>query len=499
MQTITLEEHVLDASSETAKIDARPLLSNLELELDSNLKSKEEAHSALNNTKRVVGIYGGVFNTLASKINSSENPEFIRSYFSYIASCAVVSLIQGNQTSDKARNNNSLNNNIFNIPFNVTDRSALMGAIKSLTNYLATSFSLSAIDRNTNSFFASLSDYVLAKINHPRFSELRKKYQQIGIKGPNFEISGLEEVLVQEKGKTPKGLTPFYFNTIKREDIIGNAEAVRTAESSINCLMHYSDNKNPFFGFDQFLAFLGKPGTGKSMAAIYAMGLAKTIAEQYNIPISISELNFEDSFQYGPLVNLRTQLQEISKGDKIHIIFADEFDSKLPSRNSLVNSSYKSEVVGEFLRFRGGAYPNKGNYLFLITSNNPSGIDPAMFRVFNPIYVSGPRTADEKLEVLQKNLSKGATLGYVQIKNWQNILSAVEDTNLTGADLSKIASWAEEKFRSISSTIPFNLSLDAKSKLIREKAPQYTTTEQDVLNAISQYQYSREMGDESYV
>ncbi|MCK5107713.1 MAG: ATP-binding protein, partial [Nanoarchaeota archaeon] len=435
---------------------------------------------------------GGVFSSLLSKCNET-NSDFIRAYSSYVASSVILSLIK-----DQPKKSNIK----FDIPFSITDRTTLVRAIKSLTEYVQDSYSFSSVKRKTSSFFSEFLGYTLAKINSSDFTDLRKKYSNYIIKGPNFEINGLEKVLLEkqlEKQKSEFKITPYIFSPIEREDIIGNQQAINAVESSVNCLMHYSNGENPFFGFDQFLAFLGGPGTGKSMTAVYAMSLAKNISEKYNIPILISELNFEDSFQYGPLINLRTQLQKISTANKPHIVFIDEFDSKLPSRSSLVNSSYKSEVIGEFLRFRGGAYTNNGNYLFLITSNNPSGIDPAIFRVFNPLYVQGPRTPEEKLEVLQRNMNKGTELGYVKINDWESILHSLEGTELTGSDLNKIAGWAEEKFRKISSIIPFNLSTDEKLKLIKSKGKKYITTEQDVLRAISNYQYAKELGDECYV
>jgi hypothetical protein len=489
MQTITLEEHLIDAASETTKVEASPLLSNLEIELNANINSKTELDNSKRYIRKISGIYGGVFSSLLLKCDET-NSDFARIYSSYIASSIISSLMKEQEKSNIS----------FNIPFSITDRTTLMRTIGALAEHLQDSYSYSAIKRNSASFFSGFIDYTLSLINSPEFSELKNKYSDCVVKGPNFEINGLEKQLLKEKQTQTKSiLTPHNFNLTSKEQIVGNVDAIKAAELSVNCLMHYSNEKNPFLGFNQFLAFLGEPGTGKTMVADYAMSLAKKISEKNNIPISISELNFESQYQYGPLINLRDQLRQITDGDKIHIIFMDEFDSKLPARNQLVNSSYKNEVVGEFLRFRGGAYQNKGNYLFLITSNQPDNIDSAIFRVFHPVYVSGPRTTKERLEVLQKNLARGTEIGYVQIKDWANIMNALEDTSLTGSDLNQIALNAEERFRLISSKIPFNLSLEEKTKIIKDKAKDYLTTEQDVLRAISQQQYAKELNEVSYV
>jgi len=342
-----------------------------------------------------------------------------------------------------------------------------------------------------------------------------EKYKEVNVIGKNFQVLGISEREIQQgidekinqtltKNIHQKQLEELILNPIQKQQIIGNESGLLTIETEIPCLMHYdiSNMQNPFEGFNQYILFSGEKGTGKTMTARYAMTLAKNISKKYGKEICLAKMNFEDRYQCGPLENIRGQFAQINKGDKIYLIFIDEIDTKIPSRNNGVGDNYKKDIIGEFLKFRGGGdYINKGNYMFLATTNQPNNIDPAILNVFKVETLQGPITKQQKTQVLYNNLSEGMEIGYVQIQNWKEISEYLNNYHLNGRDLVNIAKDAKQKYRRIASLVPFGNSVEETKYNIKKMLSKTdcVTTEKDIINSIQNYALREEMIKKSYL
>ena len=238
------------------------------------------------------------------------------------------------------------------------------------------------------------------------------------------------------------------------------------------------------------------------MMARYGITLAKDMAEKVDISLAVVKLDFEDRWQYGPLENLRKQLKEISQGNRPYLVFIDEMDTKIPTRSNGENG-YRKDIIGEFLRFRGGDYINNGNYLIIGTTNEPNKIDQAITSVFQIEELQGPKTKEEKTKVLYNNLKEGINQGYVQISDWKNIGEALEEYNLTGVNIVNIARNSKQKFRAIASKISFSGTATQKeimiAKVLKNNGADYMTREKDVMQSILNEVRKEVIATQSYI
>ena len=530
MGIVTLEDHLLDHMSRVVKEDMKFLTSNIEIDLLETFGSADQTREAGYNVKKAVSIYGGIHHTFGIVFDEEDlvdnEEEFLRAYTTYVSSKGTADTLRNGGETEL-----SLSEEVhhrFNIEFDRSDKKTLVDVVKDMSSYLGKASSLTNVKGILADYFNSLSEHVAVTLNMEKYSELKKKYDSLEVKSKNFTVKGIEEVRVPEPRKRSssfsrtsnrnknksvsdktsphtKGLQTFEFQPVQKEEIVANRKGKDLVSNIIPCLFHYDSSRkdNLFKGFSQYLLFAGKRGTGKTMLARYAMTLAEDMSSELEQEVNIVNLEFEDRWQYGPLENIRTQLREISRGDGIYIAFVDEIDTKIPKRDGN-GKAYRNDVIGEFLRFRGGGdYVNKGNYVILATSNKPKDLDDALLNVFNTVEVEGPKTADQKVTVLKNNLSEGIAQGYAGIRNWDRIGRLMEKYDLTGRDIYNVAEESKMKFRRIASEIPFSLGFDEKKEYVQRilagSNGTYKTTDKDILQSIKSQVIKEEISGTSYL
>jgi len=173
------------------------------------------------------------------------------------------------------------------------------------------------------------------------------------------------------------------YNPVQREDIKGNETVVNELERAVYMLMAHSKAGNPlfekgFFNQRQRLLLEGEPRSGKTMIAAYGMTLADKIADQYAKDLEIAALDCISPYKGMGVKKLRSQFEEISRGDKIYYIFLNEIESMFPPE--------KHEEIKELQKFLDNGYPNKGNYLLVAETTNPKSIVPEVRNKFKMLH-----------------------------------------------------------------------------------------------------------------
>ncbi len=504
MKTLTLEDYLLDAQASLTKDEMKPVISNIKIVFSEKFGRVSQTFAASDLSTKIIGAFGGIYGALKQNLKdkrNSQNNEVVRAYMSYVASEGIIQLLQNGDderitlTSDRKKFID------FNVDFDKTDQKTIYDIVTHFSNNLLDIPTLSNIKNEISSYFSLISGYCLDKIDSPLMLEHTKEFSNLRIIGKNFVVDGIKkkEVKTISRGRVKddndyaKGLTEFVLDPVKRDDIVANEKGIELIEDIIPCLMHYNpkEQNNFFKGFPQYILFAGESGTGKTMLARYAMTYAKEIAEKHNLPLSLVKLEFEGKMQYGPVGDLRKQFSEIEQGNRTYIVFLDEIDKKIPSSDGSAREGYRDDIVGEFLRFRGGGdYINKGNYILIGTSNTTKNIHPAILSVCEIEEVEGPRTKKEKTQVLYNNLSKGVDLGYVQIKDWQKVGGYLDKYDLTGRDLFNISVRSEHKYRKIANKLGFSLERTSEQKgvltkeIIKGVNNDFVTRDDDIINEI---------------
>ncbi|MFH1769982.1 MAG: ATP-binding protein [archaeon] len=523
MSSIKLEDHIMRAMGIMTTRDMTPLLSNIEITLPGKFGSHSASLKAVDDTKKAVVSFGSIYNSVASALEEerSENDyhedEFVRLYMAYVASEGTKQLL-GNGT----KTNLSMNISTKRLPVNFnldvtkTDKMTLSDALDGLYSRALGSVSSERVKDDVKSYLDLLSDYCVERMNEPLISSYMKNLKDVTIVGKGFKVEGIvkkEKIVAKNKSGKPsetsehaKDLEEAVLDPVIKDDIVGNKSAIKIMDTEIPCLMHYDlkEGRNIFKGFQQYILFVGGPGTGKTMMARYGMTIAKDIGDKHNIPVSIVKLDFEDRWQYGPLENMRKQFKEISEGNRPYIVFIDEIETKIPSRSDGTSDGYRNDIIGEFLRFRGGGdYINKGNYIILATTNKPQKVDPAIIDVFKVEEVPGPKTPDEKAQVLYNNLRSGIDMGFIQVKNWEKIVNSLGQYNLSGRDLFNIAKETGTKYRQIAQGTPYGSSATEKEvfigNLLKKDGKMYITKEDDIINSIMLQVAKGGLAEKSYL
>lgn len=502
MKELTLEDYLLDSQSSLTKESYKYLIKNIKIKFYYNFGKTPEISNSSDLTSKIIGVFGGIYGALAHKLKDSRNKDndnFIRTYITYVSSQGILDLIQNGNDEVKSLNFKKYYDVNFSINFNDSDQKTKSDVINHFYRELITLPSLNDIQQEISGYYSKVSDYCLEILDSPLASKFKEEFSELKVIGKNFVIEGLqnrikftsENQFMPKKNDYAKGLTEFVLDPVKKDDIVANKQAIKLISDVIPCLMHYKCNeqKNAFDGFDSYILFVGEPGTGKTMLARYAMTYAKSIADQHNLPLSLVNLNFEDRFQYGPIENIRKQFSKINQGNRIYIVFLDEIDKKIPSAQGFSNEGYRNDVIGEFLKFRGGGdYINKGNYILIATSNTPDQIHPAILDVFNVVEVQGPKTIKEKTDVLYKNLYEGINSGYVKINDWNKIGELLGKYDLRARSIVNIAENSKRKKRAIAPEINYNLSLFEEYKLIQEIVSEvgngYVSRDEDIIDSI---------------
>lgn len=190
------------------------------------------------------------------------------------------------------------------------------------------------------------------------------------------------------------------FQIILPEDVKTNFAKVgglSEAKQELKDILYFIKNvdklKNAGVTIPKGAILHGPPGTGKTM-------LARALAGEANISfisLSATELMGQYIGHSAPVIrDLFTLARAISPA----IIFIDEFDAIVQSRNSLNSNSINQEIVNQLLAELDGIKEDKNNMIFIVAATNRlDTIDPAILRpgrFDRHIHVSYPDKADRE-------------------------------------------------------------------------------------------------------
>jgi len=522
MEPIVLEDYLLNANAESTIYELKPLLDNLKINLVERFSKNSDSITAYDLVEKTIKRYGGVYKSLESplkKVNIERlaPDEFLRLYMTYVSSEASKQLLSNGDTMLKKMVYSSKVPLDFKLTLETTNHRTLVDAVEHLANTAIRSSSPYKVKDYLKNYFDLLSMYSVNKMESPLFSKYKSLFEELSVEGRNFKVEGIKKIEFRkpqnDNGKDPtgdeytKGLEEFVLEPVGKDEIVGNEDGISLLERQIQCLMTYDvkEKRNPFKNqFKQFLLFAGKKGTGKTMLARYGMTFAREIAVNYKIPLSLVKLEFEDRYQDGPILNLQHQFKQISSGNNPYIVFIDEIDKKIPSDDD--RKGYRDAILREFLKFRGGGdYINKGNYVLTGTSNEPNRIHPPILDVFEVEEIRGPRTPEQRLQVLYNNLKLGIQQGYVRLSqsDWREIADLLKDCDLSGRDLFNIASSSVQKYLDIAKRLPKNLSATETEKLIKkimhDDGVEFTTNKKEVFKALKDFENVQRTKELSFV
>lgn len=173
----------------------------------------------------------------------------------------------------------------------------------------------------------------------------------------------------------------------------GLSEAKQELKDILYFIKNVDKLKNAGVTIPKGAILYGPPGTGKTM-------LARALAGEANvsfISLSATELMGQYIGHSAPMIrNLFTLARAISPA----IIFIDEFDAIVQSRNSTNSNSINQEIVNQLLAELDGIKEDKNNMIFIVAATNRlDTIDPAILRpgrFDRHINVSYPDKADRE-------------------------------------------------------------------------------------------------------
>ena len=222
------------------------------------------------------------------------------------------------------------------------------------------------------------------------------------------------------------------------DEIVGQEEAIKELKLFVesieyNHIYNIWNSKSPIG-----ILLTGEPGTGKT-ASVRA--LAKRLADQVTL-MELRYLDIASKWVDMPIEQLRGffALAEEKAQDKHVIIFIDEIDAMIPSRDSQLHEA-SMKRVNVFLEWMNGGFSNLENITIIGATNFLQGVDKAALRAgrFDKIINFVPLSATEKLRGLQIHLSK-RHLKSELLKDieWTQILPVIENASIVGADLPEI-------------------------------------------------------------
>lgn len=188
-------------------------------------------------------------------------------------------------------------------------------------------------------------------------------------------------------------------------DIVGNNEAKTELASVLNMFKNPTAYLKRNITLPKAILFQGAPGTGKTL-------MARALAGQCQLPfIECNATNFLQKY-VGVGAKSVHELFSVARKYSPAILFIDEIDAIVKSRENEEDSRYTQDVTNSFLSELDGFLKYDETPVFLIAATNFSArgentkLDKAFLRRFDKIISFGlPKLADRK-EFIQRELCK---------------------------------------------------------------------------------------------
>jgi len=176
--------------------------------------------------------------------------------------------------------------------------------------------------------------------------------------------------------------------TTSWEDIGGLAEVKKTLKEAI--ILPFVHNKPAFVESPRTILLYGPPGTGKTL-------LAKAASNTLNATFFEARTSSLLSKYFGESSKIISMLFEKARKNQPSLVFMDEFDSIMISRDSGLQESTR-RVVGQLLtEIEGFNTRGEDKILLIAATNKPWDLDDAMISRFQrKVYVPLPDKASRK-------------------------------------------------------------------------------------------------------
>ncbi len=268
------------------------------------------------------------------------------------------------------------------------------------------------------------------------------------------------------------------FSNLSTGSIIGNKEFVSTIDETLKLLFLYDlhSKSHPhilrYGDFNQRIMGFGLPGCGKSHTLEVMISQAKDMSKKYSKPLIVRDISNSLKSKYfsESANNISRLFSQVSKGDAIYFLTADDIDTVVFGRSDN-ESSENISVLGELInQIQGVSSNNLGNYILVATTNRPDVLDDALFRRFQKkVLVNGPETIKDYSDLLKLKLNSYVADGLVKITNWDYFGKQFYRQKSSGSVVSDFASSISNIILSSSfSEELYSLSADVVSKRLKD-------------------------------
>ncbi len=204
------------------------------------------------------------------------------------------------------------------------------------------------------------------------------------------------------------------------EPLVGNEDMLQGLSSALYGLAHFNGVENPLqLRVPKTVSIQGPPGTGKTTGVRQVYACAKELLEpQMSVPFIFKPVStaFKSSFFGKSAENLRALFQEVREGNAAYVLFADDIDGIFQDRRTLGSSPEERNIMHAILNELDGVLSSdRGNYLFISTSNHALQLDPALDSRLSELilYAPGPQTAAEYALAFERHCN-----GAAQVDDW---------------------------------------------------------------------------------
>lgn len=297
---------------------------------------------------------------------------------------------------------------------------------------------------------------ICSRVNKGVYSKLKEIQWKVG----SYEIDGLHGVVITKNGKssvpiderekdqfyTPlKDLSIDRRKMLSKSKIVGDHSVINYLEEMIDYLFFFdpTKNNNPYLEKEAFKSchlLEGMPGEGKGAVSFHIIDYAERLSKRANTDLVVTRFEIDSSWKSGKILKLKSQFKQIGEENKLFLIFQDEI-TQILSDGQGNNMDESEDVILEFQKFMDGEYVNRGNYIFLTTTNMYDELPLAIRSRFDPpLSWSGASTPEQKSVLFQYKLEEGVRKGFVTVTNdeFGRLGQIAFDTNVSGRGINTI-------------------------------------------------------------